>query len=127
MRNCISAQGRLIPKTSWQVDCFLYTDFMFKTLNVGAVFLFFLVAMASTYVSAKGAAFAFAQNPEERTFSNSNFEEELHHSKMPVFIHTTISMHFSSFPSHIGLIAKKIIIDVLKPPLAQAFILFFSF
>ena len=102
----------------WQFTSFIYTEFMLKLVNVISIYIFVLVASAAPYISAKGAALAFAQNPEERTFSNSNFEEEIHHSDAAVFPLYNIVSYSPPFPNYLELVAQNIIIDILKPPSA---------
>ena len=77
--------------------------------------LFVLVVSAAPYVSAKGAALAFAQNPEERTFQGSNLEEEAHHTPAYSFYIVTTEMIFI-YPLVKELKPQQVLYDVLKPP-----------
>lgn len=104
-------------KNYWQFKTFPYTGNMVKFVNVLAISIFVLVASLAPYVSAKGAALAFAQNPEERTVSNSIFEEEIHHSDLPMIFVESIIVDIS-YPRHLALTSQNVISDVLKPPLA---------
>ena len=90
---------------------------MLKMLIVVTLFLFMLVGSLMPYASAKGAALTLAQNPEEKTFNNSFFEEEIHHEEnQTVFIRTDeIEI---SFPHYVSLKPQIENVDVLKPPLA---------
>ena len=94
-----------------------YTDTMLKMLNVITLFLFMFVGSVMPYASAKGAALALNQNPEEQAFSNPIFEEEIHHQATQTFFIRTTVVELS-FPHYVGLKPQIDIVDVLKPPLA---------
>lgn len=93
------------------------SDTMLKKLNLITLFLFMFVGSVMPYAAAKGAALALTQNPEEQTFVNPIFEEEIHHEESPTFFIKTIVVEIS-FPRHIALKPQVVLVDVLKPPLA---------
>lgn len=88
---------------------------MLKILNVITVLLFVLVASAAPYVSAKGAALAFAQNPEERTAQGANLEEEIHHTTSCSIYIVSVEV-IVTYPQVIQLKPQQVLYDILKPP-----------
>lgn len=89
---------------------------MLKTLNRLAIFVFILVAALAPYVSAKGAALAFAQNPEEKVESSKVFEESLSHQEVqPLFVVPLVVAELS-YPHYIALKPQLMSHDFRKPP-----------
>lgn len=89
---------------------------MLKVFNVISILLFVLVASAAPYVSAKGAALAFAQNPEERTAQGANnLEEEIHHTTAHSIYIVSVEV-IVTYPQVIQLKPQQVLYDVLKPP-----------
>lgn len=86
-------------------------------LNVVTLFLFMFVGSVMPYATAKGAATTFAQNPEERSFTNPVFEEEIHHEESPTFYINTTVIELP-YPLHVVMKPQIVTVDVLKPPLA---------
>lgn len=89
---------------------------MLRVLNILVVMLFVLVASAAPYVSAKGAALAFAQNPEERTSQGTNLKEEIHHTTPFSFYIDSVELTAMAYPHVIKLKPQQVLYDVLKPP-----------
>lgn len=88
---------------------------MLRVLNIIVVMLFALVASAAPYVSAKGAALAFAQNPEERTSQGANLEEEIHQTTSYSFYIVSVEL-IVTYPQVIQLKPQQVLYDILKPP-----------
>ena len=91
---------------------------MLKILNRLAIFVFFLVAALAPYVSVKGAALAFAQNPEEKVETKNTFEEKLSHDSVGTMLYITLDVTETSFPLYIALKPQLVVDDFHKPPLA---------
>jgi hypothetical protein len=87
-----------------------------KTLNSLLLTIFIFVAGAAPYVSARGAALAFAQNPEERDLSNQPIEKVISRQEITSLI-IKIVIHEILFPSFIAIKAQAVFEDILRPPI----------
>jgi hypothetical protein len=88
-----------------------------KTLNSLLLTIFIFVASAAPYVSARGAALAFAQNPEERDLSNQPKEKEIFRQEITSLV-VKITIHEILFPSFIVIKAQAVFDEILRPPIA---------
>jgi hypothetical protein len=101
----------------WQFKTFSYTDNMLKFWVFLTLTLFVFFVTVAPYATAMGASTNLAQNPEERSISNSILEEEIINSgTTEIFIDVIVFDY--TFPHHLGLQSQNVVHDVLKPPRA---------
>ncbi len=89
---------------------------MLKNANLLLVYIFIFVASVAPYVSARGAALAFAQNPEETKVSDQSFPKEVFRTEITSFFMNTI-VQVILFPFYIALKPQKFLVEILRPPL----------
>lgn len=89
---------------------------MLKSLNRLAIFVFIIVAALAPYVSAKGAALAFAQNPEEKVETSSGFEQSLSLQESENHFVAPLVVAEHSYPHYIALKPQLMAHDFRKPP-----------
>ncbi len=91
---------------------------MSKALSLLTSLLFFLATTVAPYVTSQQKAQAWASNPEERTFTNNNFEEEIHHEEVSALILAPTLLNEIPFPHHQILEPQLILRPAIRPPLA---------